>query len=266
MRRTKLKVEPMNIAENTRQGPSLNQDTRLAEWPVPPRSIAPWWHTALLVAFLITVSVLTSMQSKTKGFSGSHIHRYFFGICWEWLLAALVWWGIRMRHVPVRQLLGQRRAGWKEWARDFGVALIFWVMAIIVLAAVAVVLKLMHFTTLQKAALDLAPQSGAEIAVWLLLCLTAGIVEEFVFRGYLLQQFASIGGRVWLGVIVSSLLFGSAHGYEGIGGMIAITTFGAMFSILAVKRRSLRAGIMAHAWHDSITGIVLAIVKHLHLI
>jgi hypothetical protein len=243
---------------------------------VPPRAIAPWWHTALLVVFLLSVSILTSIESKSKGFSGSHIHRYLFGIGWEWLLAALAWWGIRMRHVPIRQLLGRRREGWRMWARDFGVAMIFWLMAAILLAALAAVLRLLHLLPLQKAVLELAPQGAAELALWFVLCITAGMVEEFVFRGYLLQQFASLGnlgwmkGRaqrgLWIGIAASSLVFGISHGYEGVGGMLAVTAYGAMFCALAVKRNSLRAGMMAHAWHDSLTGIVLTIVKHLRAI
>jgi uncharacterized protein len=160
--------------------------------------------------------------------------------------------------------------------RDFGVAMIFWLMAVMALAALATVLRLMHLLSAQKAVVELAPQGGVEIAVWLVLCTSAGMVEEFVFRGYLLQQFASLGSAaamegqpqrgLWAGILGSSLVFGVSHGYEGVGGMIAITAYGAMFCALAVKRKSLRAGMMAHAWHDSLTGIALAIVKHLHLV
>jgi len=98
------------------------------------------------------------------------------------------------------------------------------------------------------------------------------VVEEFVFRGYFLQQFASLRvsstarSSIWIAVIASSLLFGAGHGYEGVGGMIAITAYGALFCVLAILRRSLRAGMIAHAWHDSITGIALAIAKHSHLL
>jgi uncharacterized protein len=260
----------MKISENTSETLSPESTATAATWPVHPHPIAPWWHTALLVLFIVTVSVLTGIESRSKGFSGSHIHRYLFGIGWEWLLAAFAWWGMRMRHVTVRQVLGKSRSGWGMWARDFGAALTFWLMAMIFLAALATLLRLMHQMPLQKAVLDLAPQGALEIAVWILLCITAGTVEEFVFRGYLLQQFASIGssgkGSLWLGVLVSSLLFGSAHGYEGLGGMIAITAYGALFCILALKRKSLRPGMMAHAWHDSLTGIALAIAKHLRAI
>ena len=266
----------MKITENISEGLSLGTDTNEASWPVPARAIAPWWHTVLVVAVLATVSILTSIQSKNKGFGNSHVRRYLFGIAWEWLLAALAWWGIRMRHVPVRQLLGRRREGWRMWARDFGAAMVFWLMAVVALAALATVLRLLRLLPLQKAVLELAPQGGVEIALWLVLCITAGMVEEFVFRGYLLQQFASLGsaaameGRpergLWAGILGSSLVFGVSHGYEGVGGMIAITAYGAMFCALSVKRRSLRSGMMAHAWHDSLTGIALAIAKHLRLV
>ena len=126
--------------------------------------------------------------------------------------------------------------------------------------------KLLHLLRAQKAVFAIAPQTGWEIVMWVALSTTAGLVEEFVFRGYLLQQFSSIGSRLWLGVLVSSLLFGAAHGYEGVGAMIAIVAFGAMFCALAIQRKSLRAGMIAHAWHDSLTGILLAIAKHLRMI
>jgi uncharacterized protein len=119
---------------------------------------------------------------------------------------------------------------------------------------------------IQKTVIALAPQSVWEAVLWVALSITAGVVEEFVFRGYLLQQFASLGGKLWIGVVASSLLFGSAHGYEGIGSMILIVAYGAMFCVLTIQRKSLRAGMMAHAWHDSITGIALTIAKHIHAI
>ena len=142
---------------------------------------------------------------------------------------------------------------------------------IVILAAIGIVLRFAHLLNASKTVAALAPQTIPQALLWIALCCTAGIVEEFVFRGYLLQQFASLGsalgtrGSLWIGVVASSLLFGAAHGYEGVGAMIAITAYGAMFCGLAIYRRSLRAGMMAHAWHDSFTGIALAIARHAHL-
>jgi len=40
-----------------------------------------------------------------------------------------------------------------------------------------------------------------------------------------------------------------------------ITVFGALFSLLALRRGSLRAGMIAHGWHDIFSGIALAVLK-----
>jgi hypothetical protein len=252
----------MKVSDNTEEAPSA----AALPWPNRTQPIAPWWHTTLLVIIIVGISVLSGLQSKTMGFGGSHIQRYAVTIVWEWFLALLALWGLHMRRTPLRQIMGTRRAGIKNWMTDIGIAMLFWIAAMIVLSAIATVLRLLHLIAPQKAIIAIAPQNLAQVLVWVALCTTAGIVEEFVFRGYMLQQFTSIRGNLWIGVIASSLLFGAAHGYEGIGGMIAITAYGAMFALLAIRRQSLRAGVIAHAWHDSITGIVLAVAKHFRLL
>ncbi|HTV07392.1 MAG TPA: CPBP family intramembrane glutamic endopeptidase [Acidobacteriaceae bacterium] len=259
----------MKVSENTVPVPSALPQP---EWPASNRPVAPWWHTVLIAAIIIGVSVFSGMHAKAlETIRSSHIHRYLVTIVWEWVLALLTLWGIHIRRTPLRQIFGVRRNGLREFAVDFGIALVFWVVAIVILGALAALLRLVHLAHAQKVVVAIAPQTLPQIIVWLLLCATAGIVEEFVFRGYLLQQFSSLGtslslrGKLIIGIVASSLLFGSAHGYEGIGGMIVITAYGALFCILAIYRRSLRAGMIAHAWHDSIAGIAIAVLKHMRV-
>ena len=109
---------------------------------------------------------------------------------------------------------------------------------------------------------QLAPESGVEIGSWVLLCCVAGTIEEIVFRGYLQSQFTAwIKGSVAWGAVLSALLFGAAHGYQGVRNMVLLAVFGALFSVLAISRRSLRAGIIAHSWHDLIAGLTLAFLR-----
>jgi len=251
----------MKVSENTSETPSS-----LAAWPNRTTPVAPWWHTAILVGLIVGISALSTLQSRSGGFGGGHIKRYVITIAWECFLGLIAWWGLRMRRTPIRAILGLRRCGWKEFARDFGIALIFWIIAMVVLASIGILLRLVHLVHAQKAVIALAPQTILQIIVWIALCVIAGIVEEFVFRGYLLQQFSSIGNKLWVGVLISSLFFGAAHGYEGVGGMIAIVAYGVLFCLLAIYRHSLRAGMIAHAWHDILTGILVAVARHNHLL
>jgi len=69
-----------------------------------------------------------------------------------------------------------------------------------------------------------------------------------------------------VGVVISSLAFGAAHGYQGVRNMVLLAVFGVLFSLLAIFRGSLRAGIFAHSWHDLIAGLTVALLHSRHLL
>lgn len=259
----------MKVSENTVPVPSALPQS---EWPTRNQPVAPWWHTALIALIIIGVSALSSFNARRLvTIHATHMRQYVFTIIWELVLALLTLWGIHIRRTPLHQIYSAARGDRREWLIDIAVAVIFWVLAMIVLGAIGALLRIFHLVPAQKVVAAIAPQTIPQALVWLVLCITAGIVEEFVFRGYLLQQFTSLPigstrAKLVVGTLASSLLFGAAHGYEGIGGMIAITLYGIMFCILAIYRRSLRPGMIAHAWQDSFTGILVALLHHARMI
>ena len=90
---------------------------------------------------------------------------------------------------------------------------------------------------------------------------TAGFCEEIIFRGYLQRQFAAMTNSMLIGVLLSAAVFGASHGYEGVARMVLIGIYGLMFGLLAWWRKSLRPGMIAHAWHDALSGAVLRMLK-----
>jgi membrane protease YdiL (CAAX protease family) len=223
--------------------------------------IAPWWNTAIILLAIAASSVLGSRHSAKISMDKHHLANYAITLAWEWTLAGIAYWGLRVKKTPLRQVLGEKRPGAKEFFVDAGIAAAFWFVAMIVLATIGILLRGLHMESAQKQISQLAPSTIVEGAMWIALSVSAGVCEEFIFRGYLQQQFTRVSGQLWVGVMVSSLLFGAAHGYEGIAGMLMITLFGALFSMLAIRRGSLRAGMIAHAWHDIFSGIALSILK-----
>ena len=210
--------------------------------------VAPWWHTALMVALIIGLSVAGVRQLRSFGNQPLHLTaNYILTIAYEWILAGLAVWGIHLRKVPLRQLLGEQRPGARGWLAD-----------------TLVKISGSHIDPQKVANVTqkLAPVTGFEMLLFLVLSVSAGICEELVFRGYLQQQFARMGRRIWVGVTLSALVFGGAHGYEGVAGVLLIAAYGAMFGVLALLRRGLRAGMIAHAWHDSISGLALVLLRH----
>jgi len=96
------------------------------------------------------------------------------------------------------------------------------------------------------------PKTNAERIVWVLLSFTAGFCEETAFRGYLLTRIKIFGNtRGWLlPVIISSLAFGSGHAYQGLGGFILLSIYGAMFAFLFLRTGGIWAPIIAHFFQD----------------
>jgi membrane protease YdiL (CAAX protease family) len=230
--------------------------------------LAPWWHTALMVLLILGLSVAGVRQLHNFGDQPLHlVANYSLTIAYEWFLAALAVWGLHLRRVPVRQLLGEWQPGIRAWFADLGVALGYWACALLMLGLLGNALVKLSGSHIDPQKIGgitqkLAPVTGLEMILFLVLSISAGICEELVFRGYLQQQFARMGGSMWLGVVLSALVFGGAHGYEGVAGVVLISVYGAMFGVLALWRRGLRTGMIAHAWHDSLSGIALVLMRH----
>ena len=102
----------------------------------------------------------------------------------------------------------------------------------------------------------LVPHGIAEGVLWVLLSITAGISEELVFRGYLQRQLTAFTGRTSLALLLQVTVFGIAHGYQGVQACLVIAIYGALFTLLALWRKSLSPGMIAHAWTDIAGGLL----------
>src|SRR5437899_10986878 len=105
------------------------------------------------------------------------------------------------------------------------------------------------------------PHRGIELTFWIALSVTAGICEETIFRGYLQRQFMALTKSAPAGILLSAATFGAAHTYQGFRMVILIGLYGAMFGILAYWRGSVRPGMIAHAWQDSLNGVLASAIR-----
>jgi len=195
--------------------------------------------------------------------SGHKIRQYLWTMAWEWVLTAFVYVGVRKR-MTLRELIGGRWGDAEDVLIDLVIASGFWIAAVAVLGAGAKALHLDQagkFDSMRRQLGFLIPSTTLELAIWFCVSATAGICEEIIFRGYLQRQFAGITRSMAAGVLLSAVVFGAAHGYEGQPRMILIGIYGLMFGLLAWWRKSLRPGMIAHAWHDAISGAVLHLLR-----
>jgi CAAX protease family protein len=99
----------------------------------------------------------------------------------------------------------------------------------------------------------LMPQTSRE-RWWALLGMapTAGLCEEFLYRGFLLAEASAWFHSAGLGVAVSSAAFGLAHSYQGLNGMVRAGLLGALLAWPVVQTGSLYPSMTAHFLIDAV--------------
>jgi membrane protease YdiL (CAAX protease family) len=213
-------------------------------------------HTIALLAVLGVWAYVSRMHAigTRAGPAPSHMAIYLRTLVFEWAMFAFVVYGIQRRGVTFRELVGPRWTSVKNVFLDIGIGIGFLLISFLALGLVG---RLLHDTPSLDSVRFMAPKGVLEMTVWLLLSFTAGICEETIFRGYLQRQIIGWTKVPAVGIIVSGILFGAVHIYQGEKHAIAIAVLGMLLGVLAAMRRSLKPGMISHMIQDSIGGIVL---------
>jgi uncharacterized protein len=103
----------------------------------------------------------------------------------------------------------------------------------------------------------LVTSGKAHVALAVILVTVVAIVEETVFRGYLILRLKTATGRLWPAVLLSAAVFSIGHGYEGMAGVISVFFLGVVLAVVYLWRRSLIATMTIHFLID-FSSIVLA--------
>jgi membrane protease YdiL (CAAX protease family) len=109
------------------------------------------------------------------------------------------------------------------------------------------------------------------VGVALVLAIFAAVWEEIVFRGFLLGRLRaampmrdSRGAalrRDILAVLLTSLFFGTGHGYQGVLGLVQTALAGGILGALTVWRKSLWPAIGAHLAIDAFGFVMLKALR-----
>jgi uncharacterized protein len=232
----------------------METDAKTEAHTDPFQPVASPRHLAVVLAVIVVLVLRGWFQAQHMRTMAvpDHIRLYSRTILFEWLTLALVLVGVWLHGSSLLTVLGDRWRSVSQFFRHVGIALLF-LIATIVFTSMAG----SHGSAGDRATL-LLPDGRIEIALWVLLSITAGICEEAVYRGYLQKQFIALTRSVPVGIILSALAFGLAHSYQGFARASMISVLGAMGGVLAYWCRSVRPGMIAHALQD----VVGAFIRH----
>jgi uncharacterized protein len=210
------------------------------------KPVAPVWHTLVLLLLLPALSssaVYLRMASANARLH--HLPLYAFVIVGEWTTFAFCLWRSDPAFVAIvgRVVHEPCALGWD-------------LLTAVVLAAVLLLIAPLIIRALGPAGFastrGLLPTNGVEVAVWMLMAMSAGVCEETVFRGYLQQQFTAWTGYAAVAIVLQAIIFGAAHAYQGWKNVTLIAVWALVFGVAAWLRRGLRGNMIAHAAIDAL--------------
>lgn len=210
-------------------------------------------HLAVVLLFL-GILILLSIRQLPLHYSDHRELKYAVVICAEWFITGFIWLGCCQRGISMREFIGARTSGWKAIVTDFGLAIGFLIAANVFLSIFGHLVPAAPNRSMR----NLLPHTGLEGIAFLLLAATAGFCEEVIYRGYLQRQFALRFGSVAAGVVSQSLVFGASHIYQGPRMATTVCFYGCLFGLLALWRKRLRPGMIAHFLQDGVGGMLLA--------
>ncbi len=102
------------------------------------------------------------------------------------------------------------------------------------------------------ATLALLPRTAGERRLFTVVGLTAGVCEEWLYRGFFLAVVAALAGGPTTGVLVlvAALAFGLAHAYQGLVGIVTTGLLGGIMAAVYLQTGSLLMPVLLHAVID----------------
>ena len=104
------------------------------------------------------------------------------------------------------------------------------------------------------------PSKWKELPAYTIMCISAGVFEEIVFRGFLITFFRYLfagfpAGAAWA-VITPAIIFSLAHFYQGAKAVFKILVLSLLFGMIFWHSGSLIAVIILHFLLDLVSGML----------
>lgn len=109
------------------------------------------------------------------------------------------------------------------------------------------------------------PTEKDDLPTYFIMCLSAAVFEEIVFRGYLItlihQLFSTHPAASTIALLLPAILFSIAHYYQGITAVFKIAVLSFLFGMIYWYSGSLIPVIILHFIVDAVSGLVCVFGK-----
>lgn len=188
------------------------------------------------------------------GVPGARTRMYAEGIITQWVLTALALFIWLYTQRPAADLGFALVGGWRFWV-GVGAVVTLLFMLLVERRKVARDPSRLEDAFAKNPASVLLPSNSTELFYFHILSVTAGFCEEVLFRGFLIWYLSQTFGIV-LSVVLSSVLFGFAHLYQGRKGMLQTSIVGLVLATAYTVTGMLWVPMLLHTLVDMNSGLL----------
>ncbi len=229
-------------------------------------STIPWDFVLILAALGILIPWRGTIRIKQflkrpELSTADRLSLYGSTIAFQWIIVALVAWRAYSRSMDLGELGLAVSDPWRTTGIAVGLTLLLCAIQFASLRRV-VQMPASERGPVFQITEKIMPHSLTEILVFTALACTAGLSEEFLYRGFVfavfVRMFANSALAVSAAAVMSSLWFAVAHLYQGQRGIITTFVVGMIFCAARIFGRSLFPPIAAHIGVDLVAGIYVS--------
>ena len=222
------------------------------------------WDFVLILAFLGVVlpwrgtARMKRLLAKPELATADRLSLYGSTIFFQWTIVAIVVWRSLARGVGPEELGLGTGDPWRLTWTSVALACLLCANQVVGLR------KLARLPDGQRGSLfalteRIMPRDVTELLVYSALACTAGLSEEFLYRGFVFTAFVrmivNFGSPTIAAAFLSSAWFALAHLYQGRRGLITTFVVGMVFVCVRIWTGSLIPAIVSHIGIDLVAGI-----------
>lgn len=212
------------------------------------------WSSALLFALLVLFPLMAAQNMRVRDVDQIPRISIYVSSC-------LVLWALFVAAMMVLHVEGAPLASLGlhiELGLAIGTA---WTLALLVyslaVAAGAQALRQRWNVPVPPILARVLPETPREMLAFLVIvCPTAGITEEVLFRSFAITRLAALTGDAWTATAIAAIGFAFGHTYQGTIGMVSTALIGLGYSVSYLATGSLMPAIAAHVLHNALSAFL----------
>lgn len=146
----------------------------------------------------------------------------------------------------------------KHWGKSLVLTILIMISSIVLLASIVGIYHLLGISYPEGAGSN--QYENVSLTVISIMMLRAGVIEEICYRGFIMERLEKYTGNRLIYLYFPTLIFGLFHYRQGIAGIVITTAAGFLLAFFYLKKRDLKANIIAHFLVDFIPNVLIPLI------